>query len=95
VKEFRRRYNLTRVGGKKPFLSALLKAYKMFAGKTTDGRKPNIAILEFRDPTGHSEYEIYKEYFRGEGYATEIVSPEQLEYRNGVLKAGDVRVADR
>ena len=31
VKEFRRRYNLTRMGGKKPFLSALLKAYKMFA----------------------------------------------------------------
>jgi hypothetical protein len=32
VKEFRRRYNLTRMGGKKPFLNALLKAYKMFAG---------------------------------------------------------------
>ena len=51
VKEFRRRYNLTRIGGKKPFLHALLKAYKMFA----PGKKPNIAILEFRDPTGRSE----------------------------------------
>src|SRR5271165_4452615 len=60
VKEFRNRYKLTRVGGKKPFLDALLKAYKMFNG----GRKPNIAILEFRDPTGRSEYEIYRDYFR-------------------------------
>jgi hypothetical protein len=89
VKEFRRRYNLTRIGGKKPFLSALLKAYKMFAPSS---RKPNIAILEFRDPTGRSEYEIYKDYFRAEGYQTEIVAPEQLEYRNGVLKAGTFEV---
>jgi hypothetical protein len=27
-------------------------------------KKPNIAILEFRDPTGRSEYEIYRDYFR-------------------------------
>src|SRR5580658_1686277 len=85
VKEFRRRYNLTRVGGKKPFLQALLKAYKMFA----PAKKPNIAILEFRDPTGRSEYEIYRDYFRAEGFQTELVSPDQLEYRNGVLRSGN------
>ena len=83
VKEFRRRYNLTRIGGKKPFLSALLKAYKMFGG----GRKPHIAILEFRNSTGRSEYEIFRDYFRAEGYQTELVSPEQLEYKNGALRA--------
>ncbi len=89
VKEFRRRYNLTRIGGKKPFLSALLKAYKMFAaGAPGTRQKPNIAILEFRDPTGRSEYEIYRDYFRAEGFQTELVSPEHLEYRNGVLRAG-------
>ena len=88
VKEFRRRYNLTRVGGKKPFLNALLKAYKMFA----PAKKPNIAILEFRDPTGRSEYEIYRDYFRAEGYQTELVSPEQLEYRNGVLRSGNFNI---
>ena len=90
VKEFRRRYNLTRVGGKKPFLSALLKAYKMFAASAPGAKqKPNIAILEFRDPTGRSEYEIYRDYFRAEGFQTELVSPEQLEYRNGVLRSGN------
>src|SRR6185437_16106870 len=89
VKEFRRRYNLTRVGGKKPFLHALLKAYKMFTSHSPGMRqKPRIAILEFRDPTGRSEYEIYRDYFRGEGYETELVSPEHLEYRNGVLRSG-------
>jgi hypothetical protein len=88
VKEFRRRYTLTRMGGKKPFLNALLKAYKMFAGP----RKPNIAILEFRDPTGRSEYEIFREYFQSEGFNTEIVAPEQLEYRNGVLRSGNFNI---
>src|ERR1017187_10114514 len=83
VKEFRRRYNLTRIGGKKPFLHALLKAYKMFGG----GKKPNIAILEFRSATGRSEYEIFRDYFRAEGYETELVSPDQLEYKNGVLRS--------
>jgi hypothetical protein len=85
VKEFRRRYNLTRMGGKKPFLDALLKAYKMFAG--SKAKKPNIAILEFRNVTGRSEYEIFRDYFRAAGYETEMVSPDQLEYRNGVLRA--------
>ncbi len=86
VKEFRRRYNLTRIGGKKPFLQALLKAYKMFRG-TAPAKKPNIAILEFRSANGRSEYEIFRDYFRAEGYQTELISPEQLEYKNGVLRA--------
>ena len=104
VKEFRRRYTLTRVGGKKPFLHALLKAYKMFAshgshsnGHAANGaahangnaKKPNIAILEFRDPTGRSEYEIFRDFFRQEGYHTEILTPDQLEYRNGVLRSSN------
>ena len=86
VKEFRRRYNLTRVGGKKPFLHALLKAYKMFRGVAA-AKKPNIAILEFRSANGRSEYEIFRDYFRAEGYQTELISPEQLEYKNGVLRS--------
>ncbi len=88
VKEFRRKYTLTRTGGKKPFLGALLKAYKQFGGK----EKPNIAILEFRQVTGTSEYELFRDFFRREGYQSEIVSPEQLEYRNGALKAGNFNI---
>jgi uncharacterized circularly permuted ATP-grasp superfamily protein len=94
VKEFRNRYKLTRMGGKKPFLDALLKAYKMFSGGAGSSRdaahaaRPRIAILEFRNASGRSEYEIFRDYFRAEGYDTELVSPDQLEYKNGILKAG-------
>ena len=89
VKEFRRRYTLTRVGGKKPFLDALLKAYGMFRANTSGAKKnPNIGILEMRPVTGRSEYEIFRDYFREAGFPTELVSPDQLEYRNGILRAG-------
>jgi uncharacterized circularly permuted ATP-grasp superfamily protein len=89
VKEFRRRYTLTRVGGKKPFLDALLKAWGMFRANASGAKKnPNIAILEMRPVTSRSEYEIFRDYFREAGFPTELVSPDQLEYRNGILRAG-------
>src|SRR5438270_8113036 len=46
VKEFRKKYALTRVGSRKYLLQALLKSYKQFGGS----RRPNIAIVEFRQP---------------------------------------------
>ena len=84
MKEMRKRYAFTRMGGRKHLLQALLKAYKQFGGV----KKPNIAIVEFRPPyhSGRSEYELFRDYFRDEGYAVEIVSPEQLEYRNRTLR---------
>ena len=88
VKEFKRRYNLTRVGGKKPFLQALLKAWKLFGGK----KKPNIAIVEFRSATGRSESEMHRDYFKAEGYECELVPPEHLEYKNGVLRSGTFEI---
>jgi len=86
VKEFRKRYALARVGSRKHLLQALLKSYKQFGGT----RKPNIAIVEFRPGylSGQSEFELFRDSFREEGYAVEIVSPEQLEYRNRVLRMG-------
>lgn len=89
VKEFRKKYSLKKLGGTKYLLAALLKSYKEFGEKT---KKPSIAILEFRQPfqtSDSSEYTLLAEHFREKGYATEIVSPDQLEYRNGVLRRAD------
>ena len=86
MKELRKKYTLTKIGSRKHLLQALLKSYKQFGG----AKKPNIAIVEFRPAfhSGQSEYELFRDAFREEGYAVEIVSPEQLEYRNGVLRRG-------
>ena len=50
--------------------------------------------MEFRPAyhSGQSEYELFRDFFREEGYAVEIVSPEQLEYRNGVLRKGSFEI---
>ncbi len=90
VKEMRKKYTLAKTGSRKHLLQALIKSYRLFGGK----RKPNIAIVEFRPAyhSGRSEYELFREFFREEGYATEIVSPEQLEYRNGVLRKGNFEI---
>jgi len=89
VKEFRKRYKLEKLPGTKYLLQAILKAYKEWGGKN---KKPNIAILEFRQPfqtTASSESALIGELFRREGHTVEVVSPDQLEYRNGVLQRGD------
>lgn len=88
VREFRKKYALTKVSGAKYLLTAMLKAYKEFGRKN----KPNIAVIEMRRPFQSSdtpEYALLAEFFRREGYNAKVVSPDQLEYRNGVLRRGD------
>jgi uncharacterized circularly permuted ATP-grasp superfamily protein len=90
VKEFRKKHTLAKVGGRKHLLQALLKSYKQFGGS----KKPNIAIVEFRTAysSGQSDSELYRDFFRAEGYTVEIVPPEQLEYRNRVLRKGNFEI---
>ena len=91
VKEFRKRYKLTRTGGPKHLLNALLHAYKLFGKK----RFPRIAILEFRQQfqsVSSGEHLLLAEYFRREGYPAEVVSPEQLDYRSGQLRSGSFAI---
>lgn len=87
VKEFRKRYTLVKLASRKHLLEAIRNAYKHFGGQG----KPRIAILEFRQPfqtTLQGEYVLLAEYLRSQGFEVEIVSPDQLEYRGGVLRRG-------
>src|SRR5271166_3254472 len=89
VKEFRKRYKLEKLPGTKYLLNAILKAYKEWGGKS---KKPNIAILELRQPfqaAESGESAILVEFLRRDGCIVEVVTPEQLEYRDGVLRRGE------
>lgn len=84
VKAFRKKHPLTKLGGSKYFLQALLRAYKEFGGKKT----PNIAIVDFKQPfptADSAEYALLAEQFKSLGYPTVNVTPDHLEYRGGVL----------
>ncbi len=88
VKRFRRQYKLTKVESSKHLVTSLLSAYKMFGGK----RKPRIGVMEFRQAfqsTQVSDYFLVRELLRGHGLEAEVVSPDQLEYKGGVLRQGD------
>jgi hypothetical protein len=91
VKEFRKKTKLTKTGGIKAFLAAVAKAWKSFGGK----KKPNLAVLEFRQlfqSIEAAESAVLAELFRTHGWNVELVTPEQLDYRQGVLSKGDFRV---
>lgn len=91
VKEFRKKHSLTKFGGTKYLLSAILKAYKEYGGK----KQPNLAVLEFKQPfqtIDGAEHTVLVELFRKHGYQAELVNPEQLDYRNGVLTKGEYRI---
>ncbi len=91
VKEFRKRYKLVKPGSSKPLLTSILKVWKDFGGKTT----PNVGILDFGQPFAtidSHEYVLLAELMRAQGMVAEIVSPDQLDYRNGVLRRGDLQL---
>jgi hypothetical protein len=91
MKEFRKKYPVAKLGGSKVLLQSLLKAYKEFGGK----KSPNIGVLEFRQPfqsSDKSDVTLLMENFRHEGYKAEVITPDQLEYRNGVLRRGDFTI---
>lgn len=89
VKELRKKFKLKKLPGVKPLLAAILKAYKESGGKN---KKPNIAVVEFRQPVVSSQSLLLAEFFSREGYPTQVVSPDQIEYRNNVLHHGEFNI---
>lgn len=88
LKEFRKRHKLAKIPSVKFLQSALLKAYRDFGGRKT----ANIGILEFKQPfesVESREHVLLAEYLTAHGNPTEVVAPEQLEYKNGVLRKGE------
>ena len=91
VREFRKKFPLVKPTGTRPVLQALLKAWKEFGGQ----KQPRIAILDMRQAyqSGDSgECTLLCELFRREGYAAETVLPDNIEYRNGVLRRGPFEI---
>ncbi len=88
MKEIRKRHKLTKIPSVKYLQSALLKAFKDFGGRKT----ANIGILEFKQPfetLESREHQLLAEYLSAHGNPAAVVSPEQLEFKNGVLRKGE------
>lgn len=72
-------------------LQALLDCWEQFSG----GRaKPRIAIVDWSEVPTQSEFRLFEDYFRRQGYECLIVSPQELEFTGGALRGPGGMVVD-
>ena len=90
LKEFRNGCSVTKIGGSKPFVDALFKAWREFGGQNI----PRVAIVELTQQFGSDAAESFlvAELLSRNGIAAQVVSPDRLEYARGRLRAGDFEI---
>jgi hypothetical protein len=70
-------------------LASLDHAYREYGGKK---EKPNIAIVDWAGVSTGAEFGILQEVFETAGYRTGIFVPDDLDHKDGVLRAGDFEI---
>src|SRR6267378_5052459 len=91
MQKFAENYNVRPLYGRRFMLDVLLDSYEEFLGRTPDST-PQIAIVDLKDMPTQNEFELFKEFFEREGYPTRICSPDELEFENNRLRAGDFQI---
>jgi uncharacterized circularly permuted ATP-grasp superfamily protein len=91
MKKLGETYNVRPLYGRRYMLEVLLDSYEEFLGRKPD-TTPQIAIVDLKDRPTQSEFELFKEFFEGEGYPSIICTPDELEFANGSLRVGDFRI---
>jgi len=89
--KFGERYHVRPLYGRRFMLDVLLDSYEEFLGRTPDST-PQIAIVDLKGMPTQNEFELFKEFFEQEGYPTRICSPQELEFSNNRLRAGDFQI---
>jgi uncharacterized circularly permuted ATP-grasp superfamily protein len=91
MKRFAETYHLRRFAGRPLMLQVLLDCYEEFLGRRPD-RAPHIAIVDLKGMPTQKEFELFREYFEAKGYPSIITAPEDLEFSNGRLRAGEFEI---
>jgi uncharacterized circularly permuted ATP-grasp superfamily protein len=85
---FARRYCLRQFSPVEELLRTLLSVYREWGGNGV----PNVAILDWKDLPTQSEFILLQEHFSAHGVPTIICSPDDLDYEQGQLRCGAVRI---
>jgi len=91
MKRFAQTYKLRRFEGRPLMLKLLVDCYEEFIGRRPD-QPPHIAIVDLKGMPTQKEFELFREYFEAEGYPSIIAAPEDLEFSNGRLRAGEFAI---
>ena len=89
MREFSRDHKVTPMYCRQNMLDALINIYERVRGRAT---KPQIAIVDYKGLPTQREFELFKEYFETNGYATTIADPRDLELREGKLHHGEFHI---
>ncbi len=91
MKRFGEAYSLRRFSGRPLMLKVLVDCYEEFLGRKPD-RAPHIAIVDLKGMPTQKEFELFREYFESQGNPAIIASPDELEFTDGRLRAGDFEI---
>jgi hypothetical protein len=91
MRRFAETYNLRPLYGRRKMLDTLLRAHEEYAGRKPD-HAPHIAIVDLKDLPTQKEFELFKEFFEGEGYPSIICSPDELEWTGKRLRKDDFEI---
>lgn len=91
MKRFCESYNVRPLYGRRLMLDVLLRAHEEYLGRAPEGT-PQIAIVDLKGMPTQKEFEIFKEFFEGEGYPSIICSPDELEWTGERLRVGDFEI---
>jgi hypothetical protein len=84
MKRFTEKYNIRCLYGRQYMLEVLIRSYEEYLGRKPD-QNPTIAIVDLKGLPTQKEFELFKEYFEGEGYPAIICSPDELEFDDSRL----------
>jgi uncharacterized circularly permuted ATP-grasp superfamily protein len=88
IRRFREKYYVYSMPTLDSLLEALLRGYSEWGGVES----PQIAIVDWQDVPTLNEHEICRAFFEQRGVHAFMVDPRALEYHDGRLWAGEVRV---
>ncbi|HJU54911.1 MAG TPA: hypothetical protein VJ715_10075 [Pyrinomonadaceae bacterium] len=91
MRRFVETYNVRPLYGRRMMLDVLLRAHSEYLGRKPDSA-PRIAIVDLKDRPTQKEFELFKDFFEAEGYPSIICSPEELEFKDNRLRAGEFEI---
>ncbi|HEV2765317.1 MAG TPA: hypothetical protein VGV38_20205 [Pyrinomonadaceae bacterium] len=91
MQRFGERYKLRCLYGRRLMLDTLLRCHREFLGREPE-RTPRIAIVDLKGLPTQKEFELFREFFEREGFPAHVASPDELEFSNGRLRAGDFEI---
>lgn len=91
VKTFKKSFHIEKFKIRQTLLDRLMATWGEFNG-VKKNKKPNIAIVDWREVPTYTEFQLFQEFFISKGFSCIIADPRDLEYSGGRLRSKDFEI---